>query len=1061
MSVIADYFNKQLEYESKYGSRTVVLLEKGVFYEIYEYDPDRCENPDPRYPDRIGHCQDLSVILNIIFTSTAKNRPHSFTNPYMIGFPSQTYERHRNVLLENNYTVVRVDQKQDDPTQRIIGEIISPGTEMDTLHLKTNNTNCVLSIYIECKISGVRKGLSVRRDHIDDFVIVCGLSMLDVITGKNMVSEVYSQEDNNVYAVQEIYRFLSGQRPREVLFNINTLSGKISDKDLDGYVNLLYDLLELNKYNVIGPNINKTEGEILTITYRRKFLERVFGGEKIMGGEKIIYDAISNNMSPVISEYIGNVVEDLNLERMNYGTISYILLLRYCYEHDEKIISRISKPETEWTDQSKHLILSHNAINQLDILPSSLQTGAIPNRSVRGKKKIDSLISILDGTSTPGGKRMLQRMLVAPITDVSVLNHFYDTTEEMISRKELIKGVHTKLSQISDLDKLHRKMILLRLTPKELCNLYNSYIRITEIFGLIIQNSYELDPNTYLSETHQSRPNLMALFPPNEIVDSFNLCLSYLTTTIDFEKLGSCKMLAGKKESRIETDESFVFKGYDQIIDELDSNIRICKDQLDKITAHLDSIGVSGIKLEYVRKGKSSPSIDRPENSVAILMTTQSKATSLKKKLSEIDTDLCGNLEFTKVTKGVLISSDIIQPYLDCLVSSRSMLEIRLYQIYIDIIAKMGNDYIYHVSISETVSKIDYIKTNAQNSILYGYNKPVIDSTEEIGSFLSIRKGRHPIIERIISSEYVNNDLNLGESNSNLGILLYGINSSGKSSLTKSIGLIIVMAQAGMFVPAELRYKPYRQITTRLSGNDDIFKGMSSFVVEMTELRNILKNANSTTLVLGDELCRGTESISGTSLTIATIEQLVNSKSSFVFSTHMHHLPSHPIIKNLSEKDLRLCHLSTYYDEKIGDLVYDRKIEEGPGNSVYGLEVCKSLSMDPKFIGRAKEIRRNLSGNDSILDPKKSRYNKLVYTDKCSMCGYKSDSENRGVDTHHIKEQNMADGNGMIETFHKNSSFNLVPLCSSCHHRIHDDNIKLTPTRTLNEVHYSIELDDQ
>ena len=409
----------------------------------------------------------------------------------------------------------------------------------------------------------------------------------------------------------------------------------------------------------------------------------------------------------------------------------------------------------------------------------------------------------------------------------------------------------------------------------------------------------------------------------------------------------------------------------------------------------------------------------------------------------------------------MLISSDIIQGYLDCLVSSKSMLEIRLYQIYLNILVKLNSEYIYQNSISDTISKIDYLKTNAQNAISYCYFRPIIDDTEKEESYMSVKKARHPIIERIISSEYIHNDLNLGMNDMtnceghNLGMLLYGINSSGKSSLTKSIGLIIIMAQAGMFVPAELKYKPYHQITTRLSGNDDIFKGMSSFVVEMTELRNILRNANSNTLVLGDELCRGTESISGTSLTIATIEELVRMKSSFIFSTHMHHLPSHPSISSLSKKELRLCHLSTYYNEEIGELIYDRKLEEGSGNSVYGLEVCKSLSMDPLFIGRANEIRRSLSGNENILDSKKSRYNKLIFTDKCSLCGCKPD--NKGTDTHHIKEQNMADEDGIIETFHKNSSFNLVSLCSQCHHQIHDNNMKLTPNRTLNRVVYSLE----
>ena len=120
---------------------------------------------------------------------------------------------------------------------------------------------------------------------------------------------------------------------------------------------------------------------------------------------------------------------------------------------------------------------------------------------------------------------------------------------------------------------------------------------------------------------------------------------------------------------------------------------------------------------------------------------------------------------------------------------------------------------------------------------------------------------RHPIIERINEKkEYIGNDIELSEK----GILLYGVNSSGKSSLMKAVGLNIIMAQSGMFVPAhEFTYEPYHHIFTRIFGSDNIYKGLSSFAVEMIELRNILKRSNKFSLILGDEICNGTESISG------------------------------------------------------------------------------------------------------------------------------------------------------------------------------------------------------
>ena len=136
---------------------------------------------------------------------------------------------------------------------------------------------------------------------------------------------------------------------------------------------------------------------------------------------------------------------------------------------------------------------------------------------------------------------------------------------------------------------------------------------------------------------------------------------------------------------------------------------------------------------------------------------------------------------------------------------------------------------------------------------MYNYSKPIISDKED-SAFFDVKGLRHPLIENLLNDEiYVSNDLCLN--NSNLGMLLYGINAIGKSSLIKSIGICIIMAQTGFFVPcSKLLFKPYHHIFTRIVGNDNIFKGLSTFAVEMLELNNILKFCNENTLILGDEL---------------------------------------------------------------------------------------------------------------------------------------------------------------------------------------------------------------
>ena len=174
-----------------------------------------------------------------------------------------------------------------------------------------------------------------------------------------------------------------------------------------------------------------------------------------------------------------------------------------------------------------------------------------------------------------------------------------------------------------------------------------------------------------------------------------------------------------------------------------------------------------------------------------------------------------------------------------------------------------------YLEIIKNVSEIDVYCTNSLNAFEYSYNKPSIIENE--CSFLVAKDIRHPIVERIqTQNRYIENDICLGNIpvdikniESSNGILLYGVNSSGKSTLMKSVGLNVIMAQAGMFVPcSSLVYSPYKHIFTRITGNDNIYKGMSSFTVEMTELKNILDRCNKNTLILGDELCSGTESVS-------------------------------------------------------------------------------------------------------------------------------------------------------------------------------------------------------
>ena len=304
---------------------------------------------------------------------------------------------------------------------------------------------------------------------------------------------------------------------------------------------------------------------------------------------------------------------------------------------------------------------------------------------------------------------------------------------------------------------------------------------------------------------------------------------------------------------------------------------------------------------------------------------------------------------------------------------------------------------------------------------------------------------RHALIEHINKEEaYVPNDVSLTTDKN--GILLYGTNAVGKSSLIKSIGISIILAQAGMFVPcSELTYYPYTSIFTRILGNDNIFKGLSTFAVEMCELRTILSNCCENSLVLGDELCSGTEIDSAVSLFASGVNYLCNKKSSFIFATHFHELIKIPVIQDLLSRNLIMYHMSVQYDKSNDVLVYKRKLEKGSGEGMYGLEVCKSLNMPDDFIDLAYTIRIS-NKNNNILTKNKSKYNSNIIKNQCGMM----DCENMADDIHHLNPQEYANKKGRFKDkwFHKNHSSNLIPICKSCHNNITKNKIVHRKTKT-------------
>lgn len=348
-------------------------------------------------------------------------------------------------------------------------------------------------------------------------------------------------------------------------------------------------------------------------------------------------------------------------------------------------------------------------------------------------------------------------------------------------------------------------------------------------------------------------------------------------------------------------------------------------------------------------------------------------------------------------------------------------------------------------AITEWIGNLDVEFALAR--ISHEFNFVIPKFVNSINSSVQVQGLRHPIIERIhTASPYVKHDISLGlepqtVGSAESGLLLYGTNASGKSSLMKALGLAVLCAQTGIPVAANsIEICPYTSVFTRILGNDNLWAALSSFAVEMTEFRSILKYADNRSLILGDELCSGTETQSATAIVSAGIQILAKRRAQFLFATHLHEISELEEIRQL--EGVKFAHLGIEYNAATKQIVYKRTLEPGAGSSLYGLEVCYGLDMDAEFLALATKARSS-----------KSRYNSAVEVRSCEVCRSVKDLE-----THHIQHQATA-VNGFVSPgtpVHRAS--NLTVLCGLCHDKHHRGEIVIhgwRDTSTGRELEWS------
>ena len=583
------------------------------------------------------------------------------------------------------------------------------------------------------------------------------------------------------------------------------------------------------------------------------------------------------------------------------------------------------------------------------------------------------VLKLIDNTTTAMGKRVIKQRLFNPIKDKKELNKRYKAVEFMIK-----EGDKFDLSEIYDIERLDRKIKLQKLHPFEINYLHSSLKSTKNIFILLNKDTQKIEE--YIHE---------------------------IESIFDLES-ASKVMFNDIKES--------IFKeGFNKEID-------VYTHKLDNLFKNLEKIVK---KIESFFEGNVKVSINELDKEGHYLSLTKTRFALIKDKFNDSFIEIDGENYFFKdfniktLTNNVKISGSVIDEISNEIIVIRQKLITLTKELFLEV-QKEFQRFEFLGELAYKIAQIDIAKSSAIIAKKYNYTKPKITDKK-----LKIKDLRHPLIE--LNQEntlYVPNDIDFNEYD---GMLLYGINSSGKSSLMKSVGIAVILAQAGFFVPAsKMEFSLYDSLFTRIVSKDNLQKGLSTFAVEMIELKNIFKRATNNSLILGDEISHGTETISALSIVASAIIKLAKIKSNFIFATHLHQLVSLSEINSL--KNVVAKHLEVYFDGE--KLVYNRKLQDGNGSSVYGLEFAKSLYMDEEFLEIANKIRKKVTNDYDELElltkKKTSKYNKNLIITTCAICG------KIAQDTHHINEKSKA--NEVI----KNHKHNLIPLCKKHHQMVHN-----------------------
>ena len=718
--------------------------------------------------------------------------------------------------------------------------------------------------------------------------------------------------------------------------------------------------------------------------------------------------------------------------RSDIEQTALLFLLQFAEEHSPTAVHGFQRNHP-WVPEQQ-LICGNHALTQLQM------TNTDSSLSVLGLFLTDCI--------TPLGKRDIRPRLLRPLTDsVAISTRLQEVADIQALPVAIANALKSSLRFICDLPRLHRRCLLAQSTTIDFIQLGQSYSAAKDILPSPSSSS--------LSSVHKDGELPASLQPHSTFQTTFHAYRELFMSHIDHEK--------GMQAMNSEDLTPFAAAPYPSIA-ALEAAIAACLGEFETLRA--DLCAAAAIPPESLR-------LESREKEPFGLKGSTAGMRGLKAATLPVGTTL------QALKSGGWVETPRLAKLNGRLLQLRSRLAYEAHAATLFVCQKLTEaGQALWTELEEWISHVDCSQCIATVSAAKGWVRPALvsGSTAANESQVQLRGIRHPLVEATGSRvAYVQHDVALGTSTTDgteetaktsaNGWLVYGMNASGKSTLMKAVGICILLAQAGCFVPAQaMIFTPFRAVYTRILNHDNLFAGLSSFAVEMSELRDILRAANPYTLVLGDELCAGTESVSAMSLVSAGIQWLSSKKAKYIFATHLHDLPnllsqategkachsllamdgSPKVLGYLPTLGLQIWHLHVEYDPVTKKLVYDRRLLPGSGSSLYGLEVARAMDLPHEFLELAKANRHMLLGSVKEQDATSSIWNTTIRKRSCELCGHTVVAD---LEVHHIEQRALANEKGILPNgTPMNAPSNLVVLCEMCHDAHH------TGTKAINIV---------